>query len=414
LSKQQETSLLVPGPRGWEIWKQASTGGFVLQSADGPARAADLTGLPGGNLAMLFPVRGMHALPFKASSADESLFEDLAAMHAERLGVRADPMAGQLTDTFVVTKDGEGATLLCTVLKSPGEGDLPPRSPKEFDLSARAYPVQGEAVAAWKEFDRWVFAFFRQGKLLYSQATSSSGPAPDASCLREIHLAMGQLGIQGLPLRPEAVHVWSADGDAGSLANGLGVPGKVSPRPDPVLPQPRSKLLPADVRAARRALRSRQQRLAGIAAVVVAYLGLAGWFGYGLWKDKEEIKDLNAEAESILPAADRLAYEEHKALWAELDLAVDIDKAPVEIMSRIAKAIPMNSSLRLKTAEINAGQIKLVGEVPQAQPFSQFKVNLAKSTSGLAQYEWDDAMPTNSPKGWAFVLTGALPGEELP
>ena len=89
MSKQQETSLLVPGPRGWEIWKQASTGGFVLHSADGPARASDLTGLPGGNLAMLFPVRGMHALPFKASSADESLFEDLAAMHAERLGVRA-------------------------------------------------------------------------------------------------------------------------------------------------------------------------------------------------------------------------------------------------------------------------------------------------------------------------------------
>jgi hypothetical protein len=414
LSKQQETSLLVPGPRGWEIWKQASTGGFVLQSADGPARASDLTGLPGGNLAMLFPVRGMHALPFKASSSDESLFEDLAAMHAERLGVRADPMAGQLTDTFVVTKDGDSATLLCTVLRSPGDGDLPTRSPKEFDLSARAYPVQGEAIAAWKEFDRWVFAFFREGKLLYSQATSSSGPSPDASCLREIHLAMGQLAIQGLALRPEAVHVWSADGDAGSLAHGLGIPAKLSPRPDPVLPEPRSKLLPADVRAARKAQRARQQRYAAIAAVVVAYLGLAGWFGYGLWKDQKRIKQLNAEAESILPAADRAAYEEHKALWSELDLVVDIDKAPVEMMSRIAKAIPPNTGLRLKTAEINAGQIKLVGEVPQAAPFSQLKVNLGRDSYGLSQYEWDDAQPTNSPKGWSFVLTGSLPEEEAP
>ncbi len=414
MSKQQETSLLVPGPRGWEIWKQASTGGFILQSADGPARASDLTGLPGGNLAMLFPVRGMHALPFKASSSDESLFEDLAAMHAERLGVRADPMAGQLSDTFVVTKEGDSATLLCTVLKSPGDGDLPPRSPKEFDLSARAYPVQGEAVAAWKEFDRWVFAFFRGGKLLYSQATSSSGSSPDASCLREIHLAMGQLGIQGLALRPEAVHVWSADGDAGSLANGLGVPGRVSPRPDPVLPQPRSKLLPADVRAARRALRSRQQKIAGFAAVLVAYLGLAGSFGYGLWKDRKQIKQLNAEAEGILPAADRAAYEEHKALWAELDLVVDIDKAPVELMARLAKAIPPNSGLRLKTAEINAGQIKLVGEAPQAAPVSQLNVNLGRDSYGLSQYKWDNAQPTSSPKGWSFVLTGALPEAEDP
>lgn len=414
MSKQQETSLLVPGPRGWEIWKQASTGGFILQSADGPARASDLTGLPGGNLAMLFPVRGMHALPFKASSADESLFEDLAAMHAERLGVRADPMAGQLSDTFVVTKEEDSATLLCTVLKSPGDGDLPPRSPKEFDISARAYPVRGEAIAAWKEFDRWVFAFFHHGKLLYSQATSSSGPSPDASCLKEIQLALGQLSIQGLALRPEAVHVWSSDGDAGSLAGGLGVPGRVSPRPDPVLPEPRSKLLPADVRAARRAQRARQQKIAMVATVVIAYLGLAGWFGYGLWKNQSKIKDLRAKAESILPEEERLAYAEHKAMWNELDLVVNIDNAPVELMSRVAKAIPPNSGLRLKAAELDAGMIKLQGEVPQAVPFSQFKVNLNRESFGLTQYEWEDSVPTNSPKGWNFVLNGAIPDAEQP
>lgn len=414
MSKQQETSLLVPGPRGWEIWKQASTGGFVLQSADGPARASDLTGLPGGNLAMLFPVRGMHALPFKASSSDESLFEDLAAMHAERLGVRADPMAGQLSDTFVVTKEEDSATLLCTVLKSPGDGDLPPRSPKEFDVSARAYPVRGEAIAAWKEFDRWVFAFFRNGNLLYSQATSSSGPSPDASCLKEIQLALGQLSIQGLALRPEAVHVWSSDGDAGSLATGLGVPGRVSPRPDPVLPEPRSKLLPADVRAARRAQQARQQKIALIAAVVIGYLGVAGWFGYGLWKDQRTIKNLRAEAESILPEEERLAYAEHKSMWNELDLVVNLDNSPVELMSRVAKAIPPNSGLRLKAAEIDAAMIKLQGEVPQAAPFSQFKVNLNRDSFGLTQYDWEDSQPTNSPKGWNFVLNGAIPDAEEP
>lgn len=414
MSKQQETALLVPGPRGWEIWKQAATGGFVQQSADGPARASDLGGLPGGNLTMLFPVRGMHALPFKAASTDDSLFEDLAAMHAERLGVRADPMAGQLTDTFVVGKEEESATLLCVVLKSPGDGDLPPRSPKEFDISPRAYQVQGEAVAAWKEFERWVFAFYRNGKLLYSQATSSSGPSPDASCLREIQLALSQLAIQGLALRPEVVHVWSSDGDAGSLASGLGVPARLSPRPDPVLPEPRSKLLPADVRAARRAQRERQQKIAIAAAMGIAYLGTAGWFGYGLWKDKNGIAKLKADADEILPAADRAAYEEHKAKWAELDLMVDLEKAPVELMSRVAKAIPPNSGLRLKTAEINAGQIKLVGEAPQAAPISQFSVNLGRDSFGLSQYQWDNAQPTNSSKGWSFVITGATEDAESP
>lgn len=409
MSKQQEMSLLVPGSRGWEIWKQSSAGGFVLQSADGPARASELTNLPGGSLAMVFPVRGFHALPFKASSTDESLFDDLAAMHAERLGVRADPMAGQLSDTFVVTKEEESATLLGVVLKSPGDGDLPPRSPKEFDLSARAYPVRGEAIAVWMEFGRWVFAFFRNGKLLYSQATSSGGSAPDAGCLKEIQLALGQMAIQGLLLKPETLHVWSPDGDAGSagsLTSGFNVPVKVTPRPDPVLPEPRSKLLPADVRAARRAAKARQQKTMAIAAVVLAYVGVAGWFGYGLWKDKSQIKKLTAEAEAIAPAAARQEYEKHLAMWAELDLVVDGNKAPVDLMSRVAKAIPVNSGLRLKIAEINANEIKLTGEAQQAAPVSQFSVNLSRN---LSEFKWDNPPPSNTNKGWTFTFNGVRP-----
>ncbi|MCW1920927.1 hypothetical protein OKA05_00075 [Luteolibacter arcticus] len=413
MSKQQEMSLLVPGVRGWEIWKQATTGGFVLQSADGPARASELTNLPGGNLAMLFPVRGFHALPFKASSADDSLFDDLAAMHAERLGVRADPMAGQLSDTFLITKEEESATLLGVVLKSPGDGDLPPRSPKEFDLSARAYPVRGEAIAVWMEFGRWVFAIFRNGKLLYSQATSSGGAAPDGACLKEIQLALGQMAIQGLQIKPEAVHVWSPEGDAGSagsLTDAFHVPVKVTPRPDPVLPEPRSKLLPADVRAARRAAKSQQQKVAAIAAVALAYLGVGGWFGYGLWKDHSQIKKLTAEAESIAPEDDRMAYEKHLAMWSELDLVVDGNKAPVELMSRVAKAIPLNQVVRLKLAEINANEIKLDGEALQAGPASQFGVTLTRS---LPEFKWETPPPSSGSKGWTFRFNGTRPDSNL-
>jgi hypothetical protein len=416
LSKQQEMTLLVPGARGWEIWKQSSAGGFTLQTADGPARASDLN-IPGGHLVMLFPVRGMHAMPFKASSTDDSLFDDLAAMHAERLGVRADPMAGQLSDTFLVAKDEETATLLCVVLKSPGEGDLPPRSPKEFDISPRSYQVPGESIAVWKEFDRWVFAFYRNGKLLYSQATSSTSPEPDASCLREIQLALGQMAIQGLALKPEVIHVWSPEGDAGgagSLSGVLGVPTKVSPRPEPILAQPRSKLLPADVRAARRAARIRAQKMAAAAAVLLAYLGVAGWFGFGLWKDHKKIKDLNAQAEEIAPKAEVAAYEEHLRLWSELDPVVNKDKYPVEVMFRVAKAIPMGSGLRLKTAEITSGDIRLVGEAKQPDPIATFDLNLKKSSYGLSHYTWETPPASNSSKGWDFQFNGSLAEQSAP
>lgn len=415
MSKQQETTLLVPGARGWEIWKQSGVGGFTLQTADGPARASDLSGLPGGNLAMLFPVRGMHALPFKASSTDESLFEDLSAMHAERLGVRADPMAGQLSDTFVISKEEENATLLCIVLKSPGDGDLPPRSPKEFDVSPRAFQVHGEVIAAWMEFGRWVFAFYRNGKLLYSQATSSSGPAPDASCLREIQLALGQLSIQGLALKPEAIHVWSPEGDAGSagsLERGLGLTAKVTPRPEPVLPEPRSKLLPADVRAARRAQVAKQQRFAAIAAVVVAYLGVAGWFGYQVWRDKQRIKAFKAEAAEYISPEMSNAMSLHKTEWEELDPLVNINRSPVELMSKIAKAIPAGQGLRLKSAEIDAEEIKLTGEAQQAAPVNTFSLNLGKTSSLGGDYTWSNPPPTSDAKGWKFVFTGTKKKKE--
>ncbi len=414
MSKQQETILLVPGARGWEIWKQSAVGGFTLQTAEGPPRASDLGGLPGGNLAMLFPVRGMHALPFKASSADESLFEDLSAMHAERLGVRADPMAGQLSDTFVISKEEDSATLLCVVLKSPGDGDLPPRSPKEFDVSPRAFQVNGEAIAVWMEFGRWVFAFYRNGKLLYSQATSSSGPAPDAACLREIQLALGQLSIQGLALRPEAVHVWSPEGDsgsAGSLERGLGLTARVSPRPEPVLPSPRSKLLPADVRAARRVQVARQQRFAAIAAVLVAYLGVVGWFGYQVFREKQKTNDYKKQANAIMSPDMRNAMELHKQEWEELDLAMNINRSPVELMSRVAKAIPPNQGLRLKSADVDGGEIKLTGEAQQAGPVNTFSLNLSakKASNTLGEFAWTNPPPTSDPKGWKFNFNGTIP-----
>lgn len=364
---------------------------------------------------MLFPVKGFHALPFKASSADDSLFDDLAAMHAERLGVRADPMAGQLSDTFLINKDAETATLLGVVLKSPGEGDLPPRSPKEFDLSPRAFAVPGEAITVWKEFGRWVFAFHRNGKLLYSQATSSSSEAPDAGVLKEIHLALGQMAIQGLPVKPEVVQVWPPDGptgSAGELSDGFSVPVRVSARPDPVLPQPRSKLLPADVRAARRVAKERQQKFAIAGVLGLAYLGLAAWLGYGLWKDSRQVKKLQKEADSIASAEDRADYEAHLEKWSELGSIVDVNRSPVEILSRAAKAIPANSRLRLKIAEIGPKEIKLTGEAPQAQPISQFNLNLSNS---MREFEWQNPPPTNSNTGWSFLYTGTRPeGTETP
>ncbi len=408
MSKATENIILSPGGNGWEIWTCQDGGAPTLHSATTADRAAEVADLPAGDILLLFPVRAVTALPMRVASDDDALFPDLASLHAERLGLRPDPMAGQLTDVFLIAREAENSALVSVLLRAPGEGDMPVRGPKNFDISPRAYPVTGDAVAIWKEFGRWVFAIFHQGNFAYCQATSSSAGSPDESTVREIRLALMQLSMQGLEITPSRVLLWTgpAGADAAALQAGLGVPVEVSPRPAPAAPVPVSKLLPADVRAARRIAQQRRNITMGVAAVAAIYLGVIGWFGYGLWKDSSETKRLLALAEAAAPEG--RAYVTHVGKWDELAEAIDIRNSPVDILNRVARSIPPNTGLRLRTAEISAQEIKLIGEAQQSQPVNQFSLALNRNND-LASFQWQTPEPNQSTRGWEFVFSGAPP-----
>lgn len=408
MSKTTENVLLIPGESGWEIWASQTAAAFTLHAATSVERAADLTDIPAGDLLLLFPVKAITAVPMHVTSDDETLFPDLASLHAERLGLRPDPMAGQLTDVFVIAREAENTAILSVQLRTPGEGEMPPRGPKSFDLSARAYPLDGDALGVWKEFGRWVFALSRQGRLAYCQATSATSASPDESLAREIRLALMQLSMQGLAIEPTRIAVWTSaeNCDPSALAATFGVPVEVSPRPAPVLPHPLSKLLPADVRAARREALRRRNLTLGAAAVAALYLGVIGWFGYGLWKDSAKTTALRKQAEAAAPVGQ--AYAQHLAKWDELAHAIQLKNSPVDILHRVAACIPPKSGLRLKTADISASEIKLIGEAQQIQAVKTFSLNLEKSND-LAQFDWQSPEPNNSTRGWEFTFTGELP-----
>ena len=405
MSKTTENVLLVPGESGWEIWTGTSTTPFSLHEATTIERAGDLPHLPSGDLLLLFPVKAITAVPMQVTSADDSLFPDLATLHAERLGLRPDPMAGQLTDLFVIAREADHTALVSILLRSPGDGDLPSRGPKGFDISARAYPLDGDALAVWKEFGRWVFALFHQGKLVYCQATSESSINPDDSLAREIRLSLIQLAMQGMEIEPTQVALWTRaeNADTSALSTAFKVEVQVSPRPAPVLPDPLSKLLPADVRSARRAAKHRQNILLGAAAVATIYLGIIAWFGYGLWRDSSETQKLLKQAEAAAPHG----YADHLARWDELAPAVELDRSPVDILSRIASCIPPNSGLRLKSAEISDAEIKLIGEASQLEAVNAFSLRLSKKTD-LTRYNWELPAPNQSTRGWEFSYTGEV------
>lgn len=405
MSKNLEQTLIIPGELGWEIWHRQGVDPFALRETTQVTRAADIPNLPGGDLLMCFPVKAITALPMKVASDDEALFDDLATLHAERLGLRPDPMAGQLTDLFVIERQSESAVLLEVLLRAPREGEMPRRSPSGFDISPRAYDTQGHCLSLWKELGRWVFAIHQHGNLLYCQATTHDGDAPDAALAREIRLALIQMEIQGI--RPELASaiIWSSNEHLHTrdFATAMRVEVVHTPRPAPAWPSPSSRLLPADVRTARREAAKKRSIGIAIGAAALAYLSAVGWLAFGVWRDASEAKRLNLLSDAAAPAGEAVAV--HYAKWDELSLSLDLNHDPVDIIARIHRSIPTNSGLRLRTAEIAADQVKLVGEAPQFAPVQQFSLALTRNNE-LAAYSWENPEPNQSTRGWEFVFTG--------
>jgi len=409
VSKSTDHVLLIPGETGWEIWTRQGQEAFSLHSSTGTTRAGEITDMPAGELTMLFPVKFLTAVPMRVASEDDALFPDLAALHAERLGLRPDPMAGQLTDVFVVAREAENTALLAVFLRAPVDGDLPVRGPKGFDISPRACHLEGSALVLWREFGRWVFAVFHQGRLAFCQATSVDSESPGTALAREVKLSLMQLAMQGLHFDTARVIVWTSAGspDVAAFQNVFNAPVETGPKPVPVMPEPLSMLLPADVRAARRAALKRRNLTLALSTVGLAYISLIGWLAYGLWQSHSETKRLTMLAEQAAPEG--AAYAEHIAKWDELAEAIDLNYSPVDILHRIATSIPPNSGLRLKIAEVSAMNIRLTGEAPQLQAVNSFNLNLSRST-GLTRFTWSTPEPNQSTRGWEFVYTAEASG----
>lgn len=408
MSKANSTHLLIPGESGWEIWTVVPNGESTLLSSLPVARPSEIGKPPQGDLVFFFPVKSLTALPLHVPTGDASLFEDLAATHAERAGFRSDPFAGQLTDLFPLLKNSEQSVFLSVVLRTPQTADLPPTSPKAFDISPRAFPVKGNTLAVWRELGQWVFAIHQEGKLLYCQATSVSAPSPDATLIREIRIAINQLSMQGIRAEPSKAIVWTSDPTTETtlLSRSLSLQTERAARPAPVLPDPLSKLLPADVRAARRAASKRQNTILAIAALTLIYLGTAGYLGFGLWKMRTDTAKLLAQVKAVAPEGE--AYALHIAKWDELEYGIDLNHNTVDILNRIARSIPANSGLRLTTAEISATEINLKGEASQLQPVNQFSLNL-NNNNDLVAFEWQTPAPRQTTRGWEFSFTGTTP-----
>ena len=160
MSKQSENVLLMPGESGWEIWTGTPATGFALQTAGETSRAGDLTGLPAGDLTLLFPVKSFTAVPLRVTSHDEALFGDLEGAKAERAAQAAAACGNVVVykgpDTLVAAPDGRVgfAPPAPAWLASAGTGDvlagiiaaLRARKMDAFDAACAGVWIHGRAA----------------------------------------------------------------------------------------------------------------------------------------------------------------------------------------------------------------------------------------------------------------------------
>lgn len=424
-TKKGEVSLLLPGADGWEIWS-GSPESLVQKSATEEMLALDVAGIPNGNLGMALPVRQVSALPFRAPTTDLALLEDLAGMHLERSGARPALDGGQLTDHLVYQTTEEETLLTAVVLSPPQEGQLPRKSPKAFDISPRCLPLPLGEVVIWRELGRWVFALGKPGQVLYFQCLS--GERLDEGAGNEIRLALVQLQIQGLLDEvPERLIVWVHGSlsdprpeELEALSRGAGVETIPVGKPTPVWPSPPTRLLPADVRAERVALQGKRNRNLIIAAVLLAYLGIAGFLFWKLQETKSAAESAKREVASLGGGAQLLLAHQEK--WDKLRPVVEHDFYPYELLLRVFKQLPNsggNRLIRLTEATItNQYQeiegdlamnrtIRLQGQAPNNTDIPKFSNGLRNAES-LGEFNWVIQPETKDRKSgqWTFTYEG--------
>lgn len=425
MSSKSDSTILVPGPIGWEIWQGTPEKGFRRTLENGPMQPSGLEKIPSGNLVMAFPVREALAVPLKVQTTDEAMFEDLATMHLEKSGVRVEQGAGRLTDVFHAGHDDEQTSLLSVVLSAPREGSMPSRSPGEFDISARLFPMDSDAVTVWQELGRWVFAVTHQGKLSYFQALP--GVSLDGDVGREIQLALTQLSLQGVAFQLDRIVVWTTgnasdpdDETVRSIGEQLSAEVSATPKPRPVLPAVLSKLVPADVRAERRVRAEQRKRNLLVAAVLLLYLGVAGFFAYKYYDLNKKVKGQKKELAAVRADYDQIKFFDEN--WRLMAPVVDSRHWPLTLLKRSSDAIPQGQiqNLRFKEYEANieldengnrVSRVQIRGEANDLKLATLFLERLKKE---LPDYRWDPPPPENDNKTnrWKFFYEGVLKGSE--
>ncbi len=390
-------SLALPGKKGWLLWS------FSRGSDFGPPKSEPLESparTPAGT-SILLPARQIVTVPLWLQTTDQTLLSGLVEAQLDRRGISHDRSVAW---AFLPIAQEEGRSLVTAFLANP---DLPPdllaAQAGEYDLAARALPLEADSVTLWHEQEGLVAAFTREAHLVHLQFFPQTGRI--AEIVVELQSLLAYLQWEKIVVEAPKVILWGdfSETDAASLQGALGIPPRREPLPTPHFPSPSLSLLPPLVRNQRqgdvRQLGKRRLFLAAAGLYLLLVLAVGGGLGWLKWQEKQLVTQLAA----VTPDVDRLSQSASR--WHALEPAIDPSYYPLECLLSSVQALP--AEIRLTEFDHDPTKVLIMGEGKDAASIFKF-LPAIEADPFLKKWQWTMPQPQLLPNNRAqFQIEGA-------
>jgi hypothetical protein len=398
-----DITICLPGEDGWELWSRES--GKLVLTETRPCEGGQADDCEPFQSAThyAFPVNSVFAVPIWTATDSQEMLGSLVEMQLEKSGIKTESGGGVMLDyqkVATVDTGEEGAAkrnlILATILNADYKQPLPKTGAREFDVSARFFNLPGNHIVIWRELGRLVGALTRDGKLVYFQGLNSR--EFDSAAVQEIRCVL--FGLEGAgPVSNEemgegilseisGIPVWLEDADktvVDQLAQELGLDAIIALRPDPVLPQGTSALLPDEVaiqREEKKRARIIRNVICAVAACYIVFLGIyfLGYFNLMEERDarRAEVGELDEELGWIAPFAKK---------WSEILPVINGQTHPSELLHRCTLQLPVKD-VRFTSFGVKGNTITIIGECRDPNAGRKFGAKLM-GASVMSDYKWD-------------------------
>lgn len=392
--KKGEISLIVPGRKFWEIWSVSGEGPAECTLVSEVTSVHELAPLPASELSLFFPLHQLTFAPFTVETTDSSLFGDLMESHWEQEGIRIDQDGGVLKDYAEAVKSDDSTLLAPYVLSAQQERDLPKRPAAHFDISPRAFHVEGNVLVFREELGQWTMSLYINETILFALIIGNS---LDEESIRDAHLTLMQLEMQGTCPPLYRVELWD-EKEVPEITKILKKPVQLKKMPLPTVPPTWSKLLPADVGAERRRKEERKRIRIVVIVAALLYVGVAAYLYKNILTIQKEVTALKAENATLEEPFKLL--EELKTKWDSMEGVIDSSFWPDDILWRCYNARPDENSIRFTSFDVKTNEltgkpdsITIKGTSPSSEFVTKFGQRLKSPQFKLDRYDWKLSTP---------------------